>query len=55
MSDNILYEDIIGDMLIDTQSVALCLAMSSTMLTENALKELCSKKGYRAYYWSMLK
>jgi hut operon positive regulator len=47
MSDNILYEDIIGDMLIDTQSVALCLAMSSTMLTENALKELCYKKGYR--------
>ncbi len=47
MADNRLYEHIIEDMLVDTQSAALCLAMSNTITAEDALKELCTKKGYQ--------
>lgn len=47
MSDNKLYEHIIEDMLVDTQSAALCLAMSSTITAEDKLKELCIQKGYK--------
>ena len=47
MADNRVYENIIEDMLIDTQSAALCLAMSNTITAENALKDMCEKKGYR--------
>lgn len=47
MTNNRLYEHILEDMLVDTQSAALCLAMSSTITAEDMLKDLCSKKGYR--------
>lgn len=47
MTNNRLYEHILEDMLVDTQSAALCLAMSSTITAEDMLKDLCAKKGYR--------
>lgn len=47
MTDNRVYEHIVEDMLVDTQSAALCLAMSNTILTENALKTMCDRKGYK--------
>ena len=41
------YLEAIHDMIIDSQSAAICLALSNTISTEEFLKNLCVEKGYK--------
>lgn len=47
MIENDSYAEVINEMLIDSQSAAICLALTNTIKSEDLLKKMCHNKGYR--------